>query len=255
MAKTFLVSGAGTGIGRAIAQSLAANPAVELVLLGRRPAPLEETRRSLPRSERHLVVSASQSDRLELHDALESLELPERNLAGVIANAGVGGGNAYGEDDRWDEIIQMNLTGTYLLINECLPALRASSEPVKHVVIVSSILARLGVPGYTAYCASKAGLLGMTRSMASAWASEKIHVNAVCPGWVNTEMAREGIRQFAAASKQTYEQALAMQMAMVPTGRMSEPEEVGGLVAFLVSGSQRSFTGQTIDINNGALMP
>ncbi len=176
-------------------------------------------------------------------------------LAGVVANAGIGGENIYGSRDRWDEIISINLTGTYLLLNECLPYLKKQPERFKHIVIISSILARLGIPNYSAYCASKAGLLGLMRSWAAQYARDKILVNAICPGWVETDMARQGIQAYADAVNKSYDQALQEQMSMVPLQKMSQPGEVASLVCFLLSEEQSSFTGQTFDINNGALMP
>lgn len=178
-------------------------------------------------------------------------------LHGVIANAGVGGENHYGENDRWDEIIGTNLTGSYNLINESLPLLNAHREEgeYRHIVFISSVLARLGVPGYSAYCASKAGILGMMRSMANEYASKMILVNAICPGWVSTAMAREGLETFAKATGKSYDDVYNEQMAQVPLGRMSEPREIAELVFFLLSRVQASMTGQTIDINNGSMMP
>jgi len=111
------------------------------------------------------------------------------------------------------------------------------------------------VQGYSAYCASKAGLLGLTRSLAAEYSGEKILVNALCPGWVNTDMAQEGIEGFADALKITKEQAYQEAMKQVPLGKMSEPEEIAQFIGYLLSEQQTSLTGQTIDINNGALMP
>ena len=172
-----------------------------------------------------------------------------------MANAGIGGENTYGGKDRWREVIETNLTGTYQTIQECLPYLKKDDAPFKKVVILSSILARLGVPGYSAYCASKAGLLGLTRSLAAEHSGNKILINAICPGWVNTDMAQEGIDGFADALKITKEQAYQEAMKQVPLGKMSEPEEIAHFINYLFSEQQTSLTGQTIDINNGALMP
>jgi NAD(P)-dependent dehydrogenase (short-subunit alcohol dehydrogenase family) len=141
------------------------------------------------------------------------------------------------------------------LIQECLPALKRSTQPYRHIVIVSSVLARLGVPGYTAYCASKAGLLGLTRSLAAELAAEKILVNAICPGWVDTKMSSEGLEGIAAGQGITPEEARREAMARVPLGKMSRPEEIAAFVHFLMSGAQNSITGQALDINGGAVMP
>lgn len=255
MTKTILISGAGSGIGRASALDLAKTWSdAEFILVGRRPGPLEDTAKHLPKG-KVTIVSASQSDWGELAATMKKLDLPKRNLVAVVANAGVGGDNRYGADDRWSEIIETNLSGTYYLIQECLPALQASTAKTRNVVMISSILARLGVPGYTAYCASKAGLLGLMRSYAATFAKKGIYFNAICPGWVDTDMARQGIQIMADATKRPYEAALAEQMAYVPTGKMSTPEEIASLATYLIAGPQSSFTGQCFDMNNGALMP
>lgn len=252
--RTIVVSGAGSGIGRATAERLAQSKDTRLVLLGRNLAKLSETKSKLPRPNDHEIVAADLRDAKALQSAFHELRLSEKNVTAVIANAGVGGENHYGPDDRWHEVIETNLTGTYYLINEALPALRASAQPYRHVVIVSSILSRLGIPKYSAYCASKAGLLGLMRSFAGELAPERILVNAICPGWVSTDMADAGIRDMAAASGRSVDEVLKQQMSYVPLGKMSEPDEIARLLEYLVSAEQKSITGQSIDINNGAWM-
>jgi NAD(P)-dependent dehydrogenase (short-subunit alcohol dehydrogenase family) len=121
-------------------------------------------------------------------------------------------------------------------------------------VVEYSILARIGVPGYTGYCASKAGLLGLVRALAMELAPREVQVNAVCPGWVDTDMAWEGIDGMAAGLGTTRAEALAAAMADVPLGRMSRPEDVAGLVSWLLSPDARGVTGQALDMNNGAWM-
>lgn len=256
---TVVVSGAGSGIGRAIAMTLASQ-GYGIVAIGRRGEMLEETIASLSNGP-HTAFCVDIRDRKALRSGFKAFELASRSVVGVVANAGVGGSNSYHTNsiDRWDEVIGTNLTGTYVFINEMLEALCSESSRAtrdyRNIVIVSSILARLGVPGYSAYCAAKAGLLGLMRSWAAEFAKERVLVNAICPGWVLTDMARDGISQFAKAHQKTYEAAFAEQMSHVPLNKMSQPNEVAALVAFLLSEQQMSITGQCLDINNGAFMP
>jgi 3-hydroxybutyrate dehydrogenase len=116
------------------------------------------------------------------------------------------------------------------------------------------VLGRFGVPGYTAYCASKHGVIGFTRALALELARRRITVNALCPGWVNTEMATQGMRQGAAATGQTFEQFRDQALGSVPIGRIIEPEEVADLVRFLASSGAAAITGQTYNICGGQTM-
>jgi len=245
-----VISGAGSGIGRSIAQTLAER-GYSLILLGRNLGNLESTKNLLKNPSQHQCQPCDIRNSGEIHQALANVS----SLYGLIANAGIGGENQYGDQDRWQEIIDTNLTGTYQTIQECLPLIKKDPSPFKKIIIISSILARLGVPGYSGYCASKAGLLGLTRSLAEEYSNDGILVNALCPGWVDTEMAQEGLQGFADTLKISREDAYKEAMKQVPLGKMSKPEEVAQLVAYLVSEEQTSLTGQTLDINNGALMP
>lgn len=250
---TILVSGAGSGIGKAISKKLAEG-GNSIVLIGRNKEKLEETRSELKNSSAHFIMSADIRHPESVHEGFAKLELAHKNVVGVLANSGVGGENIYGPNDRWKEVIDTNLFGTYVLVQEALPFLR-KSQGYKHVVIISSVLARLGVPKYSAYCASKAGLLGLMRSMAAEYAPEKILVNAICPGWVDTDMAKLGIEQMSQAMKKPFDLVLKEQMSFVPLKKMSQPSEIADLVHYLASPAQQSITGQSFDINGGALMP
>lgn len=252
MTKTIAITGAGSGIGRATAGVLAGQ-GYSLILLGRNASNLEKTRAALKNADAHQCFSCDIRKPEDIRKALA--ESGTASLYAVLANAGVGGGNHYADGDRWREIIDTNLSGSYYTAQECLPYLKKDKTDFKKMIFVSSILARLGVPGYSAYCASKAGLLGLTRSLASELAAEKILVNAICPGWVDTEMARRGLQAFADAQSISREEAYKNAMKPVPLGKMSEPEEIANLAAFLISDAQNSITGQTFDINNGALTP
>lgn len=251
-----LITGAGSGIGRGIAQVLAQrNKHSTLILAGRTSSSLEETRKLLPSAENHHVLLLDLTKNTSIKEMKEYLVNHQMTLESMVLNAGIGGENEYGSHDRWDDIIATNLTGPYQLTQELMPLLKASTSEYKSIVFVSSILARLGVPKYSAYCASKSGLLGLMRSLAAEHASDKVLINAICPGWVETEMSVRGFRDIADANKISVEKAKQGQMSMVPLGKMSSPSEVAELVHFLISGIQTSITGQTIDINNGAVMP
>jgi NAD(P)-dependent dehydrogenase (short-subunit alcohol dehydrogenase family) len=231
--KHVVVTGAGTGIGRAIARRLAEEGA-RLTLLARDEARLRD------------VVPGAATKSVDIRDRDAVQAAFDEPLDALVANAGIGGPNEPGAADRWDDIVQTNLHCTYWCCRAAEPRLADGGR----IVVTSSILARIGVPGYTAYCASKAGLLGLVRAFAAELAPRRIQVNAVCPGWVNTDMAWEGID----AMPGTREEALELAMGEVPLGRMSEPDEIAGTVAWLLSPDAIGVTGQAIDHNNGAWM-
>ena len=247
MNKTYLISGAGSGIGLAMAQKLAAS-GDNCILLGRNLEKLQKVVAKLTGNH-----SAFQADVRSISDlqAVANL-LEDQALHGIIANAGVGGENYWGSEDRWSEIVDTNLTGTYQLVQSFLPNLSLAKSSYTHIVITSSVLARLGVANYSAYCASKAGLLGLMRSWAVQFAPQNILVNAICPGWVNTNMAQEGLQGIADGLGMSKAEFYDIAMQSVPLKKMSEPEEIANLVSYLLS--QESITGQSIDINCGSVM-
>jgi NAD(P)-dependent dehydrogenase (short-subunit alcohol dehydrogenase family) len=232
--KHVVVTGAGTGIGRAIAQRLAAEGA-RLTLMARDESRLRD------------VVPGAATKAVDIRDRDAVFAAFDEQLDALVANAGIGGPNAPGEDDRWDDIVQTNLSGSYWCVRAAEPLLVDGGR----VVVTSSILARIGVAGYTAYCASKAGLLGMVRAFAAELAPRGIQVNGVCPGWVNTDMAWEGLSEWPGL---TPDEAWEIAKQEVPLRRMGEPEEIAGTVAWLLSRDAFGVTGQGIDHNNGAWM-
>jgi NAD(P)-dependent dehydrogenase (short-subunit alcohol dehydrogenase family) len=231
--KHVVVTGAGTGIGRAVARRLA-DEGARLTLLARDESRLRD------------VVPGATTRSVDIRDEAAVHAAFDEPLDALVANAGVGGPNEPGEHDRWDDIVQTNLYGTYWCCRAAEPHLPEGGR----IVVTSSILARIGVPGYTAYCASKAGLLGMVRAFAAELAPRRIQVNGICPGWVNTDMAWEGL----AGISKDRDEAFEIAMREVPLGRMSEPEEIAGTVAWLLSTDATGVTGQGIDHNNGAWM-
>jgi NAD(P)-dependent dehydrogenase (short-subunit alcohol dehydrogenase family) len=232
--KHVVVTGAGTGIGRAIARRLAEEGA-RLTLMARDESRLRD------------VVPGAVTKSVDIRDRDAVLAAFDGQLDALVANAGIGGPNAPGDGDRWDDIVQTNLSGSYWCVRAAEPLLTDGGR----IVITSSILARIGVSGYTAYCASKAGLLGMVRAFAAELAPRGIQVNAVCPGWVNTDMAWQGLSEWPGL---TPDEAWEIAKQEVPLRRMGEPEEIAGTVAWLLSPDALGVTGQGIDHNNGAWM-
>ncbi|MEL6342201.1 MAG: SDR family NAD(P)-dependent oxidoreductase [Myxococcota bacterium] len=247
----FLVTGAGTGIGRAIARRLAAEGAA-ISMLARDASRLEAVAQELADTPT-FVVAADIRDRASVDRAVDAAAQALGPLRGIVANSGIGGPNAPGPEDRFDDLVQTNLVGTYSCLRAAQRNLANGPDP-RHMVVTSSILGRFGVPGYTGYCASKSGLLGLTRAMAQELAGDNVQVNAICPGWVDTEMAREGIDGMAQGMGVSFDEARAMAMSEVPLGKMSTPQQIAGLVAWLVSEDGVGVTGQGLDMNNGAWM-
>ncbi len=244
--KHVVVTGGGVGIGKAIAERLAAEGAV-LTLLARDLERVEAVAADLGGGAARCDIS----DRAAVDAVFESAAAERGPIHALVANSGVGGPNEDGEDDRFDQLVATNLNGTYYCVRAALRHLAPGPE-ARHVVVIASILARIAVGGYTGYSASKAGLLGLVRSFAAELASDEIQVNAICPGWVNTEMAWEGIDGFAGAIGATREEAFREAMREVPLGRMGEPADIAGTVAWLLSPDARGVTGQAIDQNGGA---
>jgi NAD(P)-dependent dehydrogenase (short-subunit alcohol dehydrogenase family) len=229
------VSGASRGIGRAVAVRLARDGA-RVSLLARDRDALEQT--AAATGGRPVPIDIR--DREAVDRALDSLG----RLDAFVAVSGIGGPNEPGPRDRWDDLVATNLSGTYW----CLRAAERNLVDGGRIVVIASILARIAVPGYTGYSASKAGLLGLVRSLAAELAPRDIQVNAVCPGWIDTDMAWRGLDAMPGSREEAYAGA----MKEVPLGRMGRPEDVAGTVAWLLSPDSRGVTGQAIDQNGGA---
>lgn len=248
--RTFLISGAGSGIGRAIAVALA-EAGNRLVLLGRTETTLEQTRSLLRQPDVHRIVVADVRNGARIRAGLER---HSPSLTGIIASAGICSSNAYGENDCWHDIIDVNLTGTYVFVQEGLRFMAPRECGFRHILIVSSLTSRIGLRNYSAYTASKTAQLGLVRCWAMQYARDKILVNALVPGFVRGKMADEGFAELAAADAIDYEIMLDKQLRHIPLRKICEPEEIGAYAEFLLSGRQCSVTGQAIDINNGVAL-
>jgi NAD(P)-dependent dehydrogenase (short-subunit alcohol dehydrogenase family) len=175
----------------------------------------------------------------------------------AVANAGttgtvrIGEGSQAGGDDAWARtraIVETNLLGTFHVFDAAAAAMGAGGR----LIAISSVLGKLGAPGQAAYCASKAGVQGLVRAAAVELGPRSITCNAVCPGWVNTEMAQGRLAEIAAEAGQSVQAAEAAARAALPLGRFVTPEEVAGLVAFLCSAAAAAVTGQSLSICAGA---
>jgi 3-oxoacyl-[acyl-carrier protein] reductase len=243
-----VVTGGGRGIGRAIALRLAREGAT-LSLLARGVDALEQTAEEAGGA---FVRRVDIRDAAQVEEAFRAAAAANGPVHALVANSGIGGPNEPGEGDRFFDLVETNLVGTYRCVRAAQQVL--ATEGRRDVVVLSSILARIPVPGYTGYSASKAGLLGLVRSLAAELAPEEVQVNAICPGWVATEMAWEGIGLLAEALGISRDDAYERAMSEVPLRRMSEPEEIAGTVVWLLSADARGVTGQAIDQNGGAFM-
>jgi NAD(P)-dependent dehydrogenase (short-subunit alcohol dehydrogenase family) len=253
LSKVALVTGASRGIGRAVAQAFA-DEGAQVAMLARTLEPMEKMADELNRRERRAIaIRCDIRVKSEVEAALAELAKTWGKLHILVNNAGVSGRTPLGEpsDERWHEILTTNLTGTYFVTKA---ALGLMSSGWGRIINMSSVLGRFGVPGYAAYCTSKHGVIGLTRALALELASRQITVNAICPGWVSTEMTEQGIRESAEAlgiSAQTFREDA---IAAVPLKRFIEPEEVAKLVLYLASDDASAVTGQTYNLCGGQTM-
>jgi len=248
MTRSILITGASRGLGRACALQLARAEAAHLVLLGRDASALAATAEGVRKvggsSEIHL---ADVTERTRLGDIAKALG----PLDGLVAAAGISGMSPVdGDSDAFfDQILATDLTGPWNTVRAFLPKL----GPGGRIVLVSSVLGRFGVPGYGAYCAAKHGLIGLAKALALELIDRGIVVNAVAPGWVDTDMAQTGIRQIAATIGQTEAQFRAQAEAAVPVKRFFQPEEIAEGVAWLLNPANTMQVGQCLNLDGGVV--
>ena len=252
MSRTVVVTGGGRGIGRAIALAFA-EPGAHVVITSRTESQLQQTAADISaKGAKATAVPMDVSDEASVAQGFGSLHGMVRNVNVLINNAGVGGGEVVQGSDvaRWKQTLDTNLFGMYLVTRQVLPLMADGGR----VVNLSSVLGRFGVPGYTAYCASKHGVIGFTRALALEVLKRKITVNAIAPGWVETDMAALGMNQGARHAKVTYDEFRDQQISAVPIKRIIDPAEVAALVKFLCSPDASAITGQTYNICGGQTM-
>ncbi|HET9916768.1 MAG TPA: SDR family NAD(P)-dependent oxidoreductase [Candidatus Binatia bacterium] len=252
--KIALVSGGGSGIGKAIAVKLAKNGA-KVAIASRNREQLQKVAAEL--AQLGLTVVPVQMDvrvKAEVERAVAEIVTRWGAIHILVNNAGTSGLSLMSDadDSKWYNIVDTNLNGMYLLTKAVLPQI--PDHAGGRVINISSVLGKFGVPGYTAYCTTKHGMIGFTRALALEVVSRDITVNTICPGWVDTEMANLGINETAKLQGITPEEFKAQAVAAVPIRRFLEAEEIAELVAYVASDAARGITGQAMNICGGQTM-
>jgi len=239
--KTALVTGASGGIGGAIAKALHSQGAA-VILSGTRAEALEKLKAEL--GARAFVAQANLSDPA----SVEALPKAAEAAAGapidiLVNNAGITRDNLFMrmKDEEWDQVIQVNLTAAFRLSRAVLRGMM--KKRWGRIVQITSIVGATGNPGQGNYAAAKAGLIGMTKSLAAEVASRNITVNAVAPGFIQTAMTD--------ALTDQQKDAIATR---IPLARMGKAEEIAAAVVYLASEEAAYVTGETIHINGGMAM-
>jgi len=249
---TILVTGGGRGIGRAIALAFA-GPGRRVAIAARTKAQLDETAAAIrAQGGEAIVLQVDVTDERAVEAAFADLRRTTDRVDILVNNAGTGGGQPIDKTytASWRRIVDTNVWGMFLVTRQATPLMADGGR----IVNLSSVLGRFGVPGYTAYCAAKHAVIGFTRALALELVDRGITVNAVCPGWVETDMAAQGMQLAADALGITFDAFRKMALDAVPIKRIIQPAEVANLVKFLASPEAAAITGQTYNICGGQVM-
>lgn len=238
-----LVTGASRGIGKAIALALGQ---AGLTVAGTATTGEGAERISAYLADNSLKGGGFSADVASDQSVMQLLEEVSARFGAptvLVNNAGITRDNLLMrmKSDEWSEVIETNLGSMYRLSKACLKAMTRARHG--RIVNISSVVAASGNPGQTNYCASKAGIEGFTRSLAKEVGSRNITVNAVAPGFIETDMTRQLPEQQAAAL-----------LGQIPLGRLGQPGEIAAVVAFLVSEKGAYITGETLHVNGGMYM-
>jgi NAD(P)-dependent dehydrogenase (short-subunit alcohol dehydrogenase family) len=245
--KVAIITGASRGIGLAIAKKLRQDGAS--VALCARSIDLLKRHES-EMGDQSLAVAMDIRDQKTVDNGIRRIVDRFGKIDIVVNNAGVSGVTPIdGKDSAaWINIINTNIVGSYFVTQKSVPHIPDGGR----IIMISSVLGKFGVPGYTAYCTAKTALIVFTRALALELAPRKITVNALCPGWVDTDMALTGMKNGAASQSISVEEFRKQAMSRVPLGEMVTPEEVATLVAFLASDAGQNITAQAISICGGS---
>lgn len=240
--KTALVTGATGGIGGAIARALHAQGAT-VAVSGRQADKLEELAKDF--GGRGHVLPCDLGKRDEVSKLIEQAVGKLGRLDILVNNAGLTRDNLFMvmKDEQWDEVIAVNLTSTFMLCRAAARAMLRAKPNFGRIINISSVSGVFGNPGQGNYAASKAGMIGMTKSLAREVAPRGITANCIAPGFITTPMTAS------LNEKQTEEIA-----KMIPAQRFGMPEEIAAGVVYLASNEGGYITGQTLHINGGMAM-
>lgn len=241
--KVALVTGASRGIGRGVALRLAADGAEVLVASRSEASSAPVVEEIAAAGGRGRAVALDVADDASVEGTVADLLRAHGTIPILVNNAGITRDNLLlrMKRDDWDLVLGTNLTGVYRMCRALVPSMMRARYG--RIVNVTSVVARLGNPGQANYCAAKAGIEGLTRSLARELASRNVTVNAVAPGFIDTDMTRalgEGTRT--------------KLLEQVPLGRLGSPDDVAGAVRFLVGDDASYVTGATLEVNGGMHM-
>jgi 3-oxoacyl-[acyl-carrier protein] reductase len=240
--RTALVTGATGGIGAATARALHAQGAT-VAVSGRQADKLEALAAEL--GDRVHVVPCDLADRAAVGKLIGEAIAKLGRLDILVNNAGLTRDNLFMvmKDEQWDEVIAVNLTSTFMLCRTAAREMVRAKTGYGRIINIASISGVFGNPGQGNYAASKAGMIGMTKSLAREVAARGITANCIAPGFITTPMTQ------ALNEKQTEEIA-----KMIPAQRFGVPDEIAAGVVYLASGEAAYITGQTLHINGGMAM-